>query len=106
MSPTILPGDRILVDKSWCEPTSLRRNDVVVFRSAGPDSPLYVMRLVGLPGDQIEIANEKVLLNGEEWPAPLLLVSFTERGKDVVRIISARKATKRERRDYEQGTCS
>jgi len=34
----------------------------------------------------------------------LLLVSFTERGEDTVRIISARKATKRERRDYEQGT--
>jgi len=34
----------------------------------------------------------------------LLLVSFTERGEDVVRIISARKATKRERRDYEEGT--
>lgn len=34
----------------------------------------------------------------------LLLVSFTERGEDTVRIISARKATKRERKDYEQGT--
>jgi len=34
----------------------------------------------------------------------LLLVSFTERGEDVVRIISARKATKRERGDYEKGT--
>ncbi len=67
MSPTILPGDRILVDKLWCTPTGLRRNDIVVFRSAGPDSPLYVMRLVGLPGDQIEIADEKVFLNGEKW---------------------------------------
>lgn len=34
----------------------------------------------------------------------LLLVSFTERGEDVVRIISARKATKRERKDYEEGS--
>ena len=34
----------------------------------------------------------------------LLLVSFTERGDDIVRIISARKATKRERKDYEEGT--
>ncbi|MEO8496923.1 MAG: BrnT family toxin [Planctomycetota bacterium] len=36
----------------------------------------------------------------------MLLVSFTERGDDLVRIISARKATKRERRDYEEGTRS
>ena len=34
----------------------------------------------------------------------LLLVSFTERGDQVVRIISARKANKRERKDYEEGT--
>ena len=32
----------------------------------------------------------------------LLFVSFTERAQETVRIISARKATKRERRDYEQ----
>jgi len=32
----------------------------------------------------------------------LLLVSFTERGNEIVRIISARKATKRERKDYEE----
>ena len=32
----------------------------------------------------------------------LLLVSFTERSDDLVRIISARRATKRERKDYEE----
>jgi uncharacterized DUF497 family protein len=33
----------------------------------------------------------------------LLLVCFTERG-DMIRIISARKATKKERNDYEENT--
>ncbi len=32
----------------------------------------------------------------------LLLVSFTERGRDLVRIISARLATRKERKDYEE----
>jgi len=32
----------------------------------------------------------------------LLLVSFTERGEDIVRVISARKVTKRELKDYEK----
>ncbi|MEI8371594.1 MAG: BrnT family toxin [Planctomycetota bacterium] len=36
----------------------------------------------------------------------LVLVFFTERGEDLIRIISARKATKRERRDHEEGTRS
>lgn len=34
----------------------------------------------------------------------MLLVSFTERGSEVVRIISARKATRRERKNHEEGT--
>jgi signal peptidase I len=70
MSPTIQPGDRILVDKLWCSPKSLRRNDVVVFRSEGPDSPLYVKRLVALPGDVVEVKDEQVFLNGEKWEDP------------------------------------
>jgi uncharacterized DUF497 family protein len=34
----------------------------------------------------------------------LLLVCFTERAEDIIRIFSARLATKKERRDYEQNT--
>ena len=32
----------------------------------------------------------------------LLIVFFTERAKDLIRIFSARKATKKERKDYEE----
>ncbi len=67
MSPTILAGDRILVDKLWSDSSRLRRNDIVVYRSAGPDSPLYVTRVVGLPGDRIAIKNEQVFVNGAQW---------------------------------------
>jgi len=75
MSPTIQPGDRILVDKLWCSPRRLRRNDVVVFRSEGPGSTLYVMRLVGLPGDDIEIVDERVRLNGMASDDPYSFIS-------------------------------
>jgi hypothetical protein len=44
------------------------------------------------------------IIIGHSASERLLLVSFTERGEDAVRIISARKATKRERKDYEEGT--
>lgn len=35
----------------------------------------------------------------------LLLVCFTERAPSLIRIISARPATKREREDYEESRC-
>ena len=44
-----------------------------------------------------EIAIGRTIL--QQW----VLVFFTERGEDLIRIISARKATKRERRDHEEG---
>lgn len=42
------------------------------------------------------------IIIGHSLRQRLLLVSFTEREEGIVRIISARKATRRERNDYEQ----
>src|SRR5438876_8963288 len=44
---------------------------------------------------------QREIIVGHSGRDRLLVVSFTERG-DKVRIISARKATKRERRDFEE----
>jgi uncharacterized DUF497 family protein len=43
------------------------------------------------------------IIVGHSNSARLLLVCFTERDPGLIRIISARRATKRERRDYEKG---
>jgi uncharacterized protein len=42
------------------------------------------------------------IIIGDSTSGRLLLVSFTERGRDVVRIISARVATRDERNSYEE----
>ena len=45
---------------------------------------------------------EREIVVGYSILGRLLLVSFTERSVDRVRIISARKATRREKKDYEE----
>ena len=67
MSPAIQHRDRILVDKLWFDTNPLQRNDIVVFYAEGPGSTLYVMRVVGLPDDEIEIRDECVFINGSAW---------------------------------------
>jgi signal peptidase I len=67
MSPTIQAGDRFLVDKLCYNRKDLHRGDVVVYRRGSPDSQLYVTRIAGLPGDEIEIKNERVFINGTDW---------------------------------------
>ena len=42
------------------------------------------------------------LIVGHNHKGKLLFVSFTERFEDTIRIISARAATRKERKDYEQ----
>lgn len=76
MKPTILEGDRVFVNKlaydlkvpfttwhlsQWGNP---RRGDIVVFYSPHDEKRL-VKRVVGLPGDRIELRNDNLILNGQ-----------------------------------------
>jgi len=46
---------------------------------------------------------ENTRIIGESAASRILLVVFIERGRDVLRLISARRATRHERRRYEEG---
>lgn len=76
MRPTILEGDRIFVNKlaydlkmpfttwhiaKWSNP---QRGDIVVFYSPH-DGQRLVKRVVGLPGDTVELRNNALVINGE-----------------------------------------
>lgn len=76
MKPTILEGDRIFVNKlaydlkvpfttrhlaEWANP---QRGDIVVFFSPHDETRL-VKRVIGLPGDVVELRNEQLVINGK-----------------------------------------
>ena len=81
MVPTLLVGDFILVNKftygirlpvanvKVVELGSPQRGDVMVFRYPEDTSLDYIKRVVGLPGDRLEVRNRRVSINGE--PVPL-----------------------------------
>jgi uncharacterized DUF497 family protein len=54
------------------------------------------------PDEDHSNGEEREIIVGYSVLDRLFLVSFTERSRDRVRIISARKATRRERKDYEE----
>jgi signal peptidase I len=75
MEPTILPGDRVFVNKlaydlkvpftawqvaHWSDP---RRGDVIVLWSPH-DGTRLLKRVVGVPGDVIEVRGHRLLVNG------------------------------------------
>lgn len=46
---------------------TIERGDVVVFRFPGDRSKDYIKRVVGLPGDRVEVRDQKIFVNGERW---------------------------------------
>ncbi len=77
MENTMLIGDFLLVNKmAYKEPVlpfegavlphkAIEHNDIVVFKSLEEPGKDLVKRVIGLPGDRIEIKNKQVLINGE-----------------------------------------
>lgn len=62
--PTIERGDRMLIDRTAFQFRSPRRWEPVVFRSP-VDGQLTVKRVVGLPGETIQLFGGEVLVNGK-----------------------------------------
>jgi signal peptidase I len=83
MRPTLLPGDNFFMEKVTYHFHGPRRGDIVVFRTEGisgipqPDVQgsliLYVQRVVGLPGDKLELRHRQLFVNGKEAGATRFL---------------------------------
>jgi signal peptidase I len=57
MQPLLLPGDQLFAAR-WGQP---ERGDVVIFRVG---KSKYIKRLIGLPGDRVQMVHGRLLLNG------------------------------------------
>jgi signal peptidase I len=67
MSPTLSSGDYLLVTHGT---RGLRRGDVVVTQAAENGRPIeLVKRVIGLPGDTVEIRQDVAYVNGRPEPA-------------------------------------
>lgn len=87
MLPTLQIGDHILVNKFLYYFQPIRRGDIIVFKFPQDETRDFIKRVIGLPGDTVEIRGKQVLINGApldepyavhgDWPA----ARFGEREK-------------------------
>ena len=68
MEKTIMPGDRFIGNRLAYVFGDPQRGDIVVFRYPDDENEIYVKRVIGLPGDTINIENGKIYINGAAEP--------------------------------------
>src|SRR5712692_6235940 len=84
MEDNLKVGDHIIVNKFIYGPASdiwkrflplrdLRRGDVMVFRYPLQPDTDFVKRVIGMPGDTIEIRDKKVSINGKQLDEPYVI---------------------------------
>jgi signal peptidase I len=66
MEPTLLIGDRIIVNKLAYRISEPERNDLITFKYPEDPEVRYIKRLIGLPGDVIEIQGRAVYIDGTQ----------------------------------------
>jgi signal peptidase I len=82
MQPTLYAGNFVIVNKLAYKLNAPERGDVIVFYfPPDPDQEPYIKRVIGLPGDQVHIADGQVFINDVQIVEPYLQVE-TQRGGD------------------------
>ena len=82
MEPTLYAGNFVVVSKLAYQFVEPSRGDVIVFRyPPNPEQDPYIKRVIGLPGDRVDVRDEEVLINGIRIAEPYL-DSPTRQGGD------------------------
>ena len=72
METTFTEGELVMVNKLNYKFSEPRRGDVVIFHAPTEPGKDYIKRLIGLPGDHIEIKDSQLYINGEAVEEPWL----------------------------------
>ena len=96
MENNLLIGDHLLVNKFVFGPAGaerallpmrdIRRRDIVVFKYPNEPQRDFIKRVIGLPGETLELRNKKVYINGEPLDEPY--VHFLEPASDSQEVTS------------------
>ena len=65
MMPTLSDGDNLIVDKISYRFRDPERFDIIVFPYQYEENTHYIKRIIGLPGETVQIIDAKIYINGE-----------------------------------------
>jgi signal peptidase I len=78
MLPRLVDQERIFVNRFIYRFADIHRGDIVVFWYPRDQNKSFIKRVVGIPGDAVEIRNGAVLVNGDKVDEPYLKPEFRD----------------------------
>ena len=66
MENTIQPGDRLIGFRLSYQKEGPKRGDIIIFNYPVDESEIYIKRVIGLPGETVQILDGYVYINGEK----------------------------------------
>lgn len=66
-------GDYVLIDELSYRFNYPERGEVIVFRSPQDTSQFFIKRIIGLPGETIQIRNNEIIITNEQYPKGFIL---------------------------------
>ncbi|MFC2159491.1 signal peptidase I [Actinomycetota bacterium] len=74
MEPTLMVGDKVIINKLSYKFTDIERGDIIAFHSATEDDKELVKRAIAVEGDEISLTSEgEIFINGEKLSENYLL---------------------------------
>lgn len=68
MRDTIQPGDRLIGFRLAYTNTDPKRGDIIIFNYPLDEEEIYIKRVIGLPGEHMEIRDGRVYIDGSDTP--------------------------------------
>lgn len=81
MMPTLQNGELVLVSKLAYRFGSIQRGDIIVFRHPLTPRQELIKRVIGLPGDEVMIADGQVYVNGTRLDEPYIAAAPRYNGR-------------------------
>jgi signal peptidase I len=78
MLPLLKNHERIVVNKIAYHVESIQRGDIIVFRYPLDPAESFIKRVIGLPGDWVNIKDGQVYVNGKRLSEPYVLPAYLD----------------------------
>ena len=108
MVPTLEDRERLVVNKIVYDLHNPEYGDIIVFKYPSDQTKDFIKRVIGLPGDKIEIRDYKVFRNGQELDEPYINEPTAPTGvaytvpKDTLFVMGDNRNYSKDSRDQQQ----